>query len=261
MALQALRDNLDGLTPEIAALYEKTETGQFLLSVDDTQFKNKIKEFRDNNTKLLKDKEELEAKMKEFGSATPEDLAKLKEYEAKVQAAEEEAKLKEGKVEEVIAQRLAKVKEDHEKQLSTIQNTLQEEKTKAEQAHSELVRVKTHTAITNAITENYEIVQGALPDILRRAEEVWTLNESGQLEAREGDGSIIFSKDGVNKLEAGEWMESLKENNPYFFKANEGGGATGSNPGNLGSGVVDGTDPAQISANLEDIASGKVQVR
>jgi uncharacterized protein (DUF3084 family) len=88
--LRKILDSLEGLSPEIQKFYEQSE-GKFVLKVDDETekaLKSKLSEFRENNIKILKEKEAMQKQMEElnkkFESIDVEEYRTLKEQKDKI---------------------------------------------------------------------------------------------------------------------------------------------------------------------------------
>jgi len=108
---------------------------------------------------------------------------------------------------------------------------------------TQLQRTQIDTKLTEAINHPES---GALPQatrqILREAHEVFSVDEHGDLIPKDPKGNIIYGADGATPMTPAEFLKTLEETSPFFFKTAQGGGAGGGNGG--GGGLT----PAQIAA-------------
>lgn len=83
----------------------------------------------------------------------------------------------------------------------------------------------------------------ALPDVLRRARDEWTVEADGKLVAKKGE-MVLRGEDGVSPLTVEEWFKGLRKTAGYYFKGSQGGGAGG---GDGGSTDVEGLTTADLA--------------
>lgn len=116
------------------------------------------------------------------------------------------------------------------------------------QLKAELGILKVRDAVRNAFS-NIDVVDGAMKDILARAEKTWEYADDGSFVCKEGFHLSIET-----------WAELLKRDAPYFFKKKETYGSRSSSTYKPGVRVIDKKDKKAFSNNLADIASGKIEV-
>lgn len=266
MKLKAFVASLDDVPEAFRELYSQSADG-FVLDLEDTDFKSKLSEFRDNNIALRR-------KVDEFGKSE-EELSKLRELAKKYdgldpekakaaldQLAELEEKnlLDAGKLDEVVAQRTERMRQDYEGRMKAMQTQLEKEKGSSGHFRKLYSNTVIDSSLQGAVNEVATVRSGAMQDILARGRGTWTVDEDGNLIPRDAQGNVRYGKDGNSPITTKEWAESLVLDAPYLFEASSGGGSNSNrNTGGTGQRVAYGDQDA-INANIEDIASGKVQV-
>lgn len=273
MALKATINALTEVDEALRSLYVQ-QGDVYVLDVDESEYKSRIGEFRDNNVAL---KQELE-KLKELAGGNDALREMLKKYEGiddpeaarealeKMKSIEEKKLIDAGQIDQVVEQRLNertdRMKRDYESQIEALQKANGEWETKYNGTHGRLSEVLIDTALQQAVTSVAPIRKGAMQDILARGRRVWSLDDDGHPVARNTDGKIIYGKDGKDPITQEEWAQSLLYDAPYLFEGNAGGGAGGGGGGGSGDkGVISVTDQDAINANIEGIAKGEVLVQ
>lgn len=200
----------------------------------------KLNEFRDNNIKVSKDKDALEATLKPFkalalkedGTEVPlEDLLKdIGEWRKTAQLVQD-GKLKgDDAISKEIDQRVSNMKTAHQEQLRSLEVARDGWKTKFETQVSQNNQMRIDTAISQiAARADIGVNMEALPDILRRARDEFVIEE-GKLVVKK-DGAVVRGEDGVSPLSPEEWVKSLRKSAGYYFKGSNGGGAGGGDGG------------------------------
>ncbi len=251
----------DALPAGLKDAYIKGEgEDEFVLEgVDEKEYGSKLNEFRTNNKALMKDKEELEHLKEKFKDIDP---VKVKEYEgqlAKINAMEEGELLKAGKIDEVIATRTKRMREDYESQINAKDKLLKTTTEEKEAFKSKLGVTLIDAEVQRVINDVAKPREKAVPDILGRAKTLWSVDEKGNIVARNADGKQAFGSDG-EPLTLKEWSQGLLKEAPHLFESAAGGGAGGGTAGNGGGNgkQIDGNDPLAIGRNLKDVASGKI---
>lgn len=190
------------ITPEIQALIDAQVTG----------LKNK-------NSELLGQINTFKTNLAKFDGIDPDAVnAMIKRF-----ADDEEAGLiKAGKFDEVLNKRTERMQADWQKKMQAAEGNL----TKAQAANKRLADRALSDAILKAAGK-----AGALPeameDIVLRARGVFTINEDGEVVAKNGD-DVILGKDGKTPLSPQEWAETLRETATHLWPKATGTGAQGS---------------------------------
>jgi hypothetical protein len=223
--LRRVVDSLEGLSPEIQKFYEQSD-GKYILKVEDDNekvLKSKLSEFRDNNIKILKEKEVMQKQMEElskkFESIDLEEYRVLKEQKDKT--ADEDLK-KKGNVDEIVEQRTKRMKGDFENKITSLQSKISEGDQSRAQILSEFKKVKIDNEIQLHVSSVGTLQKEALTDILNRGRSLFQLDDNYEAVALDSKGGIIPGKDGVTPLTIKEWTASLPNELPFLFVGSDG---------------------------------------
>ncbi|AEP06817.1 MULTISPECIES: hypothetical protein [Acinetobacter] len=184
-----------------------------------------VKGLKDKNAELIKDKKELKDELGSLKSKVEGlDLDAIKVLLDKSNQDEESKLIAEGKIEEVIQKRTEKMREEHDK-------VLKAEKERADKAEAYAEKFKksvVQSQIVQAAIE-LEALPEATPDIAFLAQTKFALDENGKAVAVDENGDVVIGKDGQTPMTPKEWVESLREQKPYYWPKPNGMGAPGSN--------------------------------
>lgn len=210
------------------------EDGVFTIKVAPAQ---KITEFRENNVKLSKERDELTAVLTRYEQATGigmKEAETLDDYVKRVRELEDTKRLVEdGKlventsVDEAAQARVSEVTKNFQTQLQQMAQERDVHKDRAKQAELRL---------NGAIIENQMRFVAADPDVamnegavsllLNEAQTLFRVEE-GKLVPKAADGTVVYGSDGVNPMTLKEWATKQREERPFLFKGTQGGGASG----------------------------------
>lgn len=224
-------DALDAI-PEDLRGEAKQVDGKFVVSVVPAK---RLAEFRDNNVRLLQEKDSLTARVTTYASLVGDDPTK---FQAELGELRTTAQLvKDGKLKgtdaieaEVVNRSKAKT-ESLETQIRDTATKLNAETTEKNQWKQKYERSVLHQQITNAVVGKDSVANPeALPDILSRAESLFVVQPDGTIVPKKGD-AIIYGSDGASPMSPKEWLTKLVAESPYLGKASAGGGANGNRDG------------------------------
>ena len=267
MALKAVVASLDEVNEQFHNLYVQVGD-EYVLDLDDADYKSKLSEFRNNNIDLRKKVEgatKLEAELKAAREQL-EKYASIGDPEAaaaapeKVQNIEDQKLIEAGKLDELLAQRTERMRQDLEAQTNAALDAKRKAEEQANVAMNRLSEVVIDSSLQNAVTSVAAVRKGAMRDILSRGKDVWKLDDKGVPVPRKPDGTIMYGKDGEHPVSMEEWAQGLRNEAPYLFEGHTGGGADGNLEGGDGSRVVLADDQRGISDNIESIAAGETVV-
>ncbi|MFO6418411.1 hypothetical protein, partial [Acinetobacter baumannii] len=180
-----------------------------------------VKGLKDKNAELIKDKKELKDELGSLKSKVEGlDLDAIKVLLDKSNQDEESKLIAEGKIEEVIQKRTEKMREEHDK-------VLKAEKERADKAEAYAEKFKksvVQSQIVQAAIE-LEALPEATPDIAFLAQTKFALDENGKAVAVDENGDVVIGKDGQTPMTPKEWVESLREQKPYYWPKPNGMGA------------------------------------
>lgn len=179
-----------------------------------------------NKDEILAEKkalaEQLQSMSKQWEGLDPAAVRSLMDRMAN----DEETRLiAEGKIDEVINRRTERLQADHKKQLSKFEQMLAEKDASLISTQTAIKALKIEGSLARAASE-LGLIPSATEDAMRRAKEVFKVDEQGHLIAEE-NGSTAYGKDGKTPMTPAEWLETMKEKAPHWFPAPSGGGAGG----------------------------------
>jgi hypothetical protein len=225
MALKFKFKSKDEIPSEQLPFYVERD-GAFVLDVDGAVDKAKLEEFRSNNIKLERERDELRQR---FDGIDPEQVRSLAEEKRKL---EEGQALKAGEIEKVIESRVKSIRADLEKQVANLTS-------ERDALTARLTTLQIDQGVTGVATKR-GLRPTAIADITARARSVFRL-VNGAPSAFEADGkSVRYGKDGLTPMTLEEWVDTMVAEAPHLFESNSGGGATGAAHGHAAGGGVHG---------------------
>ena len=244
MSLKARVKTLEEV-PEALRSFYSASGDEFALTVEGMVPKAKLDEFRDNNVAT---RQQLEKLQQQFDGIDP---AAARELIAQAAAARDKKLIDAGKVDELVAERVGAMKGDYENKLKALSG-------ERDGMRSQLEGLVIDNGIREAAAKA-GVRPSAVDDVLLRGRALYKLVD-GKAVPMEGD-KPVFGKDG-SPMQISEWVQGLATPAPHLFEASTGGGAkpgAGSAAG-VGPGRIARSDGKSILANLEQVATGKVQV-
>ncbi len=226
------KEEFDGLDETLKPFYVQ-QGDSYLLDIDG----NAVEEFptvvglkqahtrlKTENTKL---KNDLQATIDKYKDIDPE-KARLAEKE--LQALKDKEQIDAGNIDEVIEKKTERMRADHANQITGFQTQIKEKDDLISTANARLRQLHIETAITRVLTsktgKELGVVTQAIPDIIRRASDVFKLDEkTGQVLPYRTDGSLWYGKDPSQAMSMEEWLGLLKPDCPHYFGASGGAGA------------------------------------
>ena len=255
--LKALLKALDEVPESLHEMYTKIGD-DFVLDIEDKDFKSKLGEFRDNNNNLKKTKEDIEAKLKDFEGLDPAEYKKLLHLRNELDKNEDSELIKSGKIEDLIKKRTSQMEQDFNKRFKDATTARESAELRANDLTKQLRGLKIRTTVIDKIGSVAVPRQGAIDDITNRANSVFDIDDTGEVINKN-----FYNKKGeLGSIE--EYAHALVETAPFLFEAATGGGANGSRsntktgPGGI---RVIPNDPIEIGKYFKEIASGTVVVQ
>ena len=255
---QLMLEDITGLSEALRAEYEKKDDGKYYLKLEGEhpevkQLKTKIIEFREGNVKVLKERDALDLRLKNFAGVDPDEYKKAKD-----RLVELEKKLTDGggggggdnKDFDV------KLAEAVRSQVEPLTKKVAELTDEKEQANLTLKRRDLETSL-RAVAGKAGVTESASDDFIARGVRVFNLDGK----AMKGEETIWSEKNPSEPLPMEEWADKLSQEAPHLFKTNSGGGAGGDNKGGgAGGRSIASGDPIVFGENLEGIAKGDIKV-
>lgn len=221
-------ESLDAV-PEGLKEFAKEDAGKIVVKV---VAQTKLDEFRDNNIKIAKERDDVVAALGKAKSvlgtedfdAAAVSLTELRTIAQKVKDGELVAN---SNLSEALAERTKQMRETMEADIAARAREAQQWQAKYTQTDQKLRRTHIDRAVTDVVLdEAIGVHPKALNDILGRAYSIYEVSEDGKLTPKRGD-TVLYGHDGVTPMSPKEWVQSLKDEAPYFFKGSGGGGANG----------------------------------
>ncbi len=178
-------------------------------------------------------KEKFDALQQQWAGYDPIAMKSLMD---KISNDEEVRLISEGKFDEVMANRTAVLRADFEKQLGARDTRITELETGIGTKDGKISRLVIDRKVQEAASAA-ECLGSAVPDIILRAQTVFSLDENDAPVAKDRDGSTLYGKDGKSFLSPAEWLEGEREGSAHWWAPSSGGGAAGGTGDRKGPGV------------------------
>lgn len=253
-------DDITSLSEALRAEYEKKEDGKYYLKLtgdhpEVKQLKAKAIEFRESNIKILKERDELDLRLKSFAGVDPDEYKKAKEKLATLEKkiADGDGGGGDGGDNRDFQVKLA---EAIRAQVEPLTKKVTELTSEKEQADLSLKRRDLETSLRGVATKA-GIADTAVDDFIGRGVKVFNLDGK----AMKGDETIWSEKNPSDPMPMEEWADKLATEAPHLYKKNSGGGAGSDNQGSgTGGRSIASGDPIVFGENLEGIAKGDIKV-
>lgn len=206
------------IPPALKEFYTESG-GQWTLNVEGAVSADKLREFRENNITLTQERDALK---KTWEGLDPEEVKRLVGIKADL---ESEKLFKKGDIDSLIANRTQAMKDAHDK-------ALKEATEQINAARNELTALKIDGAVLAEATK-LGLRPGATDDLIARARRTFSLDDKGNLVAKDANGKPLYGTTS-DPLTAAEWAAQLASTATHLFLPNAGGGAPGGGGGGGG---------------------------
>ncbi|HHG4904354.1 TPA: hypothetical protein ACPWGP_003394 [Pseudomonas aeruginosa] len=204
--------------PDYAALFQAPEAQEYLNSFLSTKISEAVEKetasLKKSKSEILDEKKKLEAQLKGLAT-TAEDQADLDALKA--------GKLQ---LQDWLDKRVAAANQDWQTRLQGVEGEKSDLQKKVEESDRKLKQFQLKTLIGQEALKNEFFQPTALDDLLLVAANDWSLTDEGDLVSRDKSGNIRIGKDG-KALTPGEWIQSLTQTKPHYFKLQAGSGSKG----------------------------------
>lgn len=201
--------------------------GEYVLQVGEIEGVSpnaKLKEFRDSNTSLKTERDDLVSKLAVFQDVNVDEY---KDLQAKKQEFEDGKYIENKDIEGLIADRTKRMAEDHSKEVSRFQDVITAANSKTANLTSELASVKIDNALSSEASK-LEGLNPAMHDIVvMLGKQQFKMNENNEPEAR-NNGELIYGKDGLTAITIPEWIGTIPDSRPDFMVGSKGMDSNGS---------------------------------
>jgi hypothetical protein len=202
---------------------------------------------KSKNDELLGKLSKSNDKLRAFGDLDPEGI---KTMMANFNQSEDAKLLSEGKFDELMEKKTDRIKAEYNDQINELSQKFEKTSESAAFYKQALEKKTIDDAVRNAALKENVLPQ-ALDDVLRRAGDVFSINQDGELEARDSSGQLRKTEDGM-LLKPENFVESLKKEAPHYWPQSVGVGASGNN----GKGYTD----QDMALKLNELAKSGDQV-
>jgi chromosome segregation ATPase len=192
--------------------------------MDIEELKQQLDEFRTKATALEEEKARILAKNKELLDEAKK--AKSQRNEFQQQLDELKAQLEHGddvmtKANEIASKKIETLSAEYEEKLAEAMENADKYRQQFESLRNQYSTERLANEI-RAVAEKSKVLPTAIDDIVLRAQQIFKLNEEGQLEARDAEGNLL--KAGKKVLTPEVFIETLKEKAPHFWPQSQGSG-------------------------------------
>ncbi len=180
---------------------------------------------KSKNDDLLNEKKKVQEALKNFDGV---DADKAKEALKFLEENADAQLIKDGKIEELLDRKTSSLRTEHETAIETITEQLLNEKN----SNSKFKGLYESKLLDDALTKaaiTAKVTPTAINDILLNGKGVFSISEDGSIEARDVDGKVMKTEDGI-VLNTSNWIEGKKESNPHWWGASESGDLTPGDP-------------------------------
>ena len=171
---------------------------------------SKLKEFRDNNVKLIKDMETLASKFEGIDVDAYQDML------SKQEAMKTKKLIDAGKIDELLDEKTKSMREVHNKELS-----------KTNEVNQSLQDQLAKLVIDNAVRDSAlkaGVVDTGMDDILLRSKSIFSLKD-GKAVPTDAQGNTIFGHGTSEPMSVNEWVKAQMDVAPHLFKSSSGSGS------------------------------------
>jgi hypothetical protein len=196
---------------------------------------SKLAEFRDNNVKVLKERDTLAQRIERMSKIVGDDPdafeTQLGELRQTKQAVEDGQLVKAEGFQEALSKRTTELQQGFEKQHKEALTAKQQAEERAKTFEQRWRQSIIDRTLMGAITDpKLGVRPEAFEDIRERAGRVFRVHDDGKVVPYEGD-TILYGADVTSPMSMKEWIARLREKVPYYYKDTTGGGAGGGGEG------------------------------
>lgn len=221
-----LFSSAEDLPEELRPFAKETDGGKIVINLVPN---DRLKEFRDNNVKIVQERDDLKSRVTGYETVlpnfdptkTPAELAELRAIAKRVKDGE----LTESKaIEEALQDRTKELRKSLEDQLAARGKALSDAEKARQLAEAKIKQQAVKIAMRDAINDpKAGVVPSAVDDIVQRALTTFAVDDDEKLVPKQG-GAVLYGSDGVTPMTPLEWLGTLKDTSPHLFKQSNGGG-------------------------------------
>ena len=171
---------------------------------------SKLKEFRDNNVKLIKDMESLTTKFEGI------DVDAYADMVSKQEQLNNKKLIDAGKIDELLDEKTKSMREVHNKELNKTNEVNQS-------LQNQLAKLVIDNAVRDSATKA-GVVDTGMDDILLRSKAIFSLKDCKAVPT-DASGNTIFGHGTSEPMTVSEWVNGQMEVAPHLFKTSSGSGS------------------------------------
>lgn len=261
MALKKQYETEEDIPEAARGMYEKTAEG-YVLAEDYVIKDERVDEFRDNNRQLKAELDQMRTEygrlQKQFEGVDPEQFQKFREQLARVQEDEERQLIASGQIDEVVKRRTARILDEKNSMFEAKSAAYSELEKNYNQLRDKFATSQARQQMDILMSERGLRLRPQARQLMEsQVTRDWTTDEKGRLTLRD---STMIGETG-DPMSPIEYVDRMVTQMDFLFEPNTGGGAGGGDSAtSRREKVVRSGDMDAISANLADIASGKMRV-
>jgi len=207
-----------------AALGENKDIADFVEAMIKKDVDTQVVGLKSKNTELLDEKKTLQTKLEDI--PTDEELAEFKKLKANIDTSAYAKLISEGKMDDVINQKVDRIIKDANVKSAEFRTTIDDLKAQNNKLTQKYEMKIVDDSIRKAAQEGGVTVV-ALDDVVRRADNIFTMEPDGSVVSRDRDGNLKTTKD-EKTLTPKTFIEELKEEAPHFWPQSVSGNLNGS---------------------------------
>lgn len=196
--------------------------------------KQRLDQFRDNNTALSKDKEILTSVVGKFKPLIPEgktedDLLKeISDLRALQQQVKDGTIKGSDAIKAEVESRTEAMKRAHDETVQNLTREVGKWKETAGSLDQKFRQMTIDQAVNLAASDpKIGVNPKALTHVMSAARGVFQVDEHGKLIPKDAGGNTIWGEDGSTPMTITEWLKKLRTTDEFFFLGSNGGGAGG----------------------------------
>lgn len=191
---------------------------EYIKTVTTNAVDDKTVELKAKIDTLIGEKRSVTDKMKEFEGL---DMDKAKSALEIIEKNEYVQKIADGKFEEVFAEKTDLLRTQHEDAMKKTLAELEESKANANNLSIALDNTRIDSALRKAAA-NAGILSAALDDVIVRGRNIFSISDSGEIEARDESGNMRKIEDKI--LTTSRWIETLPK---HYWPSSDSADLTG----------------------------------
>lgn len=188
------------------------------------QFTEQIDKLALKNQQLIDDLKITKDRLKAFDGF---DVEAFKSMKAKFDESNEAELLKAGKIDELLDKRVEKINAQYSDKLTSLSNELSTLKNERDAYQTKYTSKVLDDTIRDAAIKA-GVTASAINDVILNAKQLFTVDQSGEIEARDKAGNLVKTIDGM-LLTPQRFLDDRREVSPHWWGATNGAGMKGGN--------------------------------